>query len=230
VSEVANIHGENMQRMWSERQPFTISGLLRWTLQFILRHPLIFWTCVVSNTIGAVVGTIWWYGPMLQQSPLWAYPFIPDCPLAAAGGTVALLGLRAGKRWPFVYALVAFACIKYGLWTLAFWARHWIGSGEILPIQVMLFVSHMGLLAEGLLFVPRIGSLSLPKRWWEIAWFAVSVFVDYTLNYHPPLGGTVVTREFVFAVAAGLTMLLSAGLLLLPRHEVRSAAPQAATA
>lgn len=86
--------------------------LLRWTLDFILRNPMIFWTCVITNGIGAVYGTIGWYGPMLAQSPLWAYPFIPDCPLAAAGGSVALLGLRAGKRWPFVYALVAFACIQ----------------------------------------------------------------------------------------------------------------------
>ncbi len=203
--------------------------LLRWTLDLILRNPLIFWTCVITNLTGAVYGTFWWYGPMLAQSPLWAYPFIPDCPLAAAGGTVALLGLRAGKRWPFVYALVAFACIKYGLWTLAFWSRHWIGSGEILPIQVMLFVSHMGLLAEGLLFVPRIGSLSLPKRWWVIAWFTVSVFVDYVLNFHPPLGGTVVERDFVFTVAAGVTIVLSAALLLLPRRVERTV-PQPATA
>ena len=203
--------------------------LLSWILDLILRNPLIFWTCVIVNLVGAVYGTIGWYGPMLAQSPVWAYPFIPDCPLAAAGGTVALLGLRAGKRWSFVYTLVAFACIKYGLWTLAFWSRHWIGSGEILPIQVMLFVAHMGLLAEGLLFVPRIGSLSLPKRWWVIAWFAVSVFVDYGLGYHPPLGGTVVTREFVFAVAAGLTIALSVALLLLPRRAARTA-PQPLTA
>jgi uncharacterized membrane protein YpjA len=203
--------------------------LLRWTLDLILRNPLIFWTCVTTNLIGAVYGTVGWYGSMLAQSPLWAYPFIPDCPLAAAGGSVALLGLRAGKRWPFVYALVAFACIKYGLWTLAFWSRHWIGSGEVLPIQVLLFVAHMGLLAEGLLFVPRIGSLSLPKRWWVIAWFTVSVFVDYVLNFHPPLGGTVVTREFVFAVAAGLTIVLSVALLVLPRPAVRTA-PQPVTA
>jgi uncharacterized membrane protein YpjA len=204
--------------------------LLRWTLDLILRNPLIFWTCVIVNLIGAVYGTIGWYGPMLAQSPLWTYPFIPDCPLAAAGGTVALLGLRAGKRWPFVYALVAFACIKYGLWTLAFWSYHWLGTGDIQPIPVMLFVSHMGLLAEGLLFVPLIGVLSLPKRWWVITWFTLSVFVDYGLGFHPPLGGTVVTRPFVFAVAAGLTIMLSAALLALPRRHVRSATTQPVTA
>lgn len=84
----------------------------------------------------------------------------------------------------------------------------------------------MGLLAEGLLFVPRIGALSLSKRMWVIAWFALSVFVDYGLGYHPPLGGTVVTRPFVFVVAAGLTILLSVALLALPRREARGAAAQ----
>lgn len=204
--------------------------LLRWTLDLILRNPLIFWACVITNLVGAVYGTFWWYGPMLAQSPLWAYPFIPDCPLAAAGGTVVVLALRAGKRWPFVYALVSFACIKYGFWTLAFWTRHWVGSGEILPIQVMLFVSHMGLIAEGVLFALRIGALSLPKRWWVSAWFALSVYVDYGLGYHPPLGGTVVTRDFAFAVAALLTFVLSAGLLALPRRNARGAATQPVTA
>ena len=203
--------------------------LLRWTLDLILRQPLIFWTCVVVNLIGAVYGTFWWYGSSLAAAPVWAYPFIPDCPLAAFGGTVVLLALRAGKRWPFLYALVAFACIKYGIWTLVFWMRHWMITGEILPIQLMLFVSHIGLLVEGLLFVPRIGPLAFAKRWAVIGWFALSVFVDYGLGYHPPLGSTAVTPNFIFWLAATLTLIVGAGLLALPQREAR-ATPRPVTA
>jgi uncharacterized membrane protein YpjA len=191
--------------------------LLRWTLDSILRQPLLFWTCVIANLLGAVSGGVWWYGPMLWESPLWALPFIPDCPLAALVGSIALLGLRAGKRWPFFYALVAFACMKYGAWTISFWLRHWSLAGQAFPIEILLVVTHIGLFIEGLLFVPHIGPLSLPKRLAVIGWFVLSIFVDYGLGYHPPLA-SYVTPTFVFWLATMLTVVLGAGLLLLPRR------------
>lgn len=197
--------------------------LLHWTLDQILRNSLIFWTCVIANFIGAVYGTIWWYGWMIVESPVWAFPFIPDCPLAALGGSVALLALRFGKRWPSLYALVAFACIKYGAWTIGFWSWHWLNGGYVTPMQIVLFVTHIGLLIEGLLFVPRIGALSLPKRWAVIGWFALSVFVDYGLGYHPPVFDARVTTTFLFLMAAALTVVLGAGLLALPQRGVRTA-------
>lgn len=196
--------------------------LLRWTLDLILHQPLIFWTCFISNLVGAVYGTIWWYGWMIVESPLWAFPFIPDCPLAALGGSAVLLALRANKCWPFLYALVAFACIKYGAWTIAFWLHHWLNGGEVLPMQIVLFVTHIGLLIEGLLFVPVIGPLALWKRWAVIGWFAASVYVDYGLGYHPPIFNVLVTPTFLFWLAASLTLVLSVGLLMLPQHEPRA--------
>jgi uncharacterized membrane protein YpjA len=175
------------------------------------------------NFIGAVYGIVWWYGWMIVESPLWAFPFIPDCPLAALGGSVALLALRANKRWSVLYALVAFACIKYGAWTVAFWLRHWSNAGPVLPMQIVLFVSHIGLLTEGLLFVPRIGALAMWKRWAVIGWFALSVFVDYGLGYHPPIFDARVTPTFLFWLAAVLTLVLGAGLLALPQRRVHAA-------
>ncbi|MEN9938284.1 MAG: hypothetical protein RLZZ387_4863 [Chloroflexota bacterium] len=195
--------------------------LLRWTLNLILRNPLLFWGAVVANLLGTIIGGVIWYGPMIMSSPIWALPFIPDCPLAALLGTVALFGLRAGRRWRWFYALAAFFCITYGLWTIAFWLRQWTGSGVILPLEMMLFVTHIGLLCEGLLLVPHIGELSISRRTWVIAWFALSVFVDYGLGFHPPLSSHV-SREFIFWLAAGLTAAVGAGLLLLPRAEPRA--------
>jgi uncharacterized membrane protein YpjA len=123
--------------------------LTHWLFEFILRTPIIFWCCVVANLIGAVWGAAVWYGPMLAASPLWAWPFIPDCPLAAFLGTIALFGMRAGRRWTLFYTLTAFACIHYGIWTLVFWLRQWTGSGVIDPFEMVLFVTHIGLLCEG---------------------------------------------------------------------------------
>ncbi|HWQ11679.1 MAG TPA: DUF1405 domain-containing protein [Roseiflexaceae bacterium] len=196
--------------------------ILRWTLNLILGNPPLFWAAVVANLLGTVVGGVVWYGPMILSSPLWALPFIPDCPLAALLGTVALFGLRAGRPWRWFYALAAFFCIKYGIWTIVFWLRQWSGAGVILPVEALLFVTHIGLLCEGLLLVPHIGELSLAKRLWVVAWFALSVFVDYGLGFHPPLVSHV-SREFIFWLAAGLTAAVGAGLLLLPRRAPTAA-------
>lgn len=196
-----------------------IERLLDATMQFILQHPLIFWSCVVANLIGALFGGALWYGPMLLWSPPWAWPFIPDCPLASLLGAIGLLGLRARQQWGFFYALAAFACMKYGLWTVAFWWREWSLAGTAYPLEVMLFITHIGLLIEGLLFVLYIGPLSLLKRAGVIAWFVLSVYVDYGLGFHPPLGeeyGSFVTATFAALLAGGLTALLAMGLLVLP--------------
>lgn len=211
--------------------------LLRWTLDTILRVPLLFWACIIANLLGAVIGGWFWYGPLLVAAPFWAIPFIPDCPLAALVGSIALLGLRAGRRWSFFYALVAFGCMKYGAWTIAFWLRHWSAGGEIEPVAVMLFITHIGLFIEGLLFVPRIGLLALPLRLAVIGWYLLSIAIDYGLSsyaianygfpFHPPLT-PFVPVDFVFWVATILTTLLGLGLLLFPRTEGAAATRTAA--
>ncbi|MDZ4718437.1 MAG: DUF1405 domain-containing protein [Roseiflexaceae bacterium] len=189
-------------------------------LNFILKNPLIFWGGMVANLLGAVIGGVVWYGPQLLASPIWAYPFIPDCPLAAFVATIALIALRAGKRWPAFNALVAFGCMKYGLWTLAFWSRHWLAGGEIEPISVGLFVTHMGLFSEGLLIGLYALPLNLPRRLAVIGWYVLSIFVDYALAFHPPLT-EFVPVEYVFWVATSLTTVLGVALLALPYTNVQ---------
>ncbi|HMO55927.1 MAG TPA: DUF1405 domain-containing protein [Roseiflexaceae bacterium] len=198
--------------------------LLHGTLAFILRNPLIFWACVIANLLGAVIGGIFWYGPMIMASPIWALPFIPDCPLAALLGSIALLMIRSGRVQPFFIALTAFACIKYGAWTLFFWGRQWSGSGVILPVELLLFITHIGLLCEGVLFVPRIGRLSLNGRLGVIGIFVLSIVVDYGFGFHPPLVSHVGLHD-IFWAATILTTLLGVGLLALPRTSY-TAAPQ----
>jgi uncharacterized membrane protein YpjA len=216
-----------VEHSWSKRENLTLEGLLRGTLECILHRPLLFWSCVSANLLGAVVGALWWYGPMLMNSPLWALPFIPDCPLAALVANIALLGLWGHKRWPFFNALVAFACLKYGAWTVGFWLRQWSSAGVIFPIEVLLVVTHIGLFIEGLLFVPHIGPLSLPKRLAVIGWFVLSVYVDYGLGFYPPLASHVPV-SFITWLATVLTVLLGAGLVVLPHAAVLRLAPDAA--
>jgi uncharacterized membrane protein YpjA len=211
--------------------------LLHWVLDGILRWPLLFWSCVVANSLGVVIGGWFWYGGMLTSAPLWALPFIPDCPLAALLGTIALFGLRARRRWGFFYALTAFGCIKYGLWTMAFWLRHWTAGGEIEPVGLLMFITHIGLTCEGLLIAPHSVPLGMPARLAVTGWYALSVFVDYGLvgyavrafgfPFYPPLSPEV-PMSYAFAVATALTALLGSALLALPRR-LPAAPGQAAT-
>ncbi len=213
-----------MSKMSPFAQPVTLMGrveqLLRWTLAFIMRYALIFWACIAINMVGTMLGAIFWYGTMLTNSPLWTLPFIPDCPLAALLGSIALVGLRWRKTWAWFTAFAAFACLKYGAWTILFWLRQWMGAGEIAPLGFVLLVSHVGLFIEGALLVPHIDNLSLITRGAIIAWFGFSIYVDYGLGYDPGMASHV-PLEFAFWVAVVLTLLLGVGLLQLENKQHR---------
>jgi uncharacterized membrane protein YpjA len=174
---------------------------------------------VLANLVGTIFGTIFWYGPMLLDAPLWSWLFIPDCPLGALLGSIGLLALRARRRWGFFYALTAFACMKYGIWTVLFWLRIWSVEGFAADpltflMEGMLFVTHIGLFIEGLLFVPYINPLSRLARLGVVGWFALSVYADYALDFHPPL--PLYMFNTMAWIAAGLTALLALLLLALP--------------
>ncbi len=198
----------------------TLTTPLRWLLNLIIGNPLLFWAAVVANMLGAIIGGVVWYGPMLLAAPVWAWPFIPDCPLASLLGTIALFDARAGRSRPWFAALTAFFCIKYGVWTLAFWLQDWSQTRAPQPVEIMLFITHIGLICEGLLFTTRIGRIGIGAKLAVIGWFALSLVVDYGFGYHPPLTLNVPV-ESMLLVAATLTALLGGALLLWPgtRHE-----------
>ena len=71
---------------------------IRKLTDWIIREPLLAYGLALGNFIGFFVGTVFWYGEFFASAnpPLWAYPFIPDCPLAAGvfgrGTTLVALG------------------------------------------------------------------------------------------------------------------------------------------
>ncbi|NJK81078.1 MAG: DUF1405 domain-containing protein [Chloroflexaceae bacterium] len=197
----------------------TLLQTFRATLEGVLRNALLFWAILIANLLGVVGGFIFWYGPMLMVVPLWTYPFVPDCPLAALLFSIAFVGLKYRQRWHWFYALTAFACIKYGLWTVAYWTQDWTHGGAVDPVSVAMFVTHVGLFIEGLLLLPLVVPVGVVGRGAVLGWYALSVFVDYALRYHPPLG-PFVEPSFALGLAATLTTVLGLGLLLLPyQHQ-----------
>ncbi|WP_129626754.1 DUF1405 domain-containing protein [Candidatus Oscillochloris fontis] len=194
--------------------------LIDWIYALITKNRYLFWFCMLVNVVGVVWGGVVWYGPMMLESPLWAWPFIPDCPEAALWATLAFIWLRFGRAPGWFTAFAAFSSIKYGLWTLFFWGKHWSVAGFADPevlMEMMLFVSHIGLTCEGILLARQMTPIPLLQRLGVVAWFLASVAIDYGLGYFPPLTYAV-PQAYAFTIATSLTGLLGFALFLLPQR------------
>jgi uncharacterized membrane protein YpjA len=176
--------------------------------------PVVFWACMLADVAGFLIGTVIWYGPQLLRAPWWAWPFIPDCPLAALFGMIAFIRLRQGAAPDWLTALASLSCIKYGIWTILFWGTKWLATGEVLPVEIALVVVHLAMAGQGLLLWPALLEVPLSMRFVAIAWLALAVFVDYTFGHHPMLA-VGVSPMLAGSWAAGLTLLLALAMWLL---------------
>lgn len=66
-----------------------------------LARPWALGALLAVNLAAYVAGVVLWYGPVLTdpQTPAWAWPFIPDCPLFALLGGLGLLMATAQRFW-----------------------------------------------------------------------------------------------------------------------------------
>jgi uncharacterized membrane protein YpjA len=196
---------------------------IRKLTDWVIREPLLAYGLALGNFIGFFVGTIFWYGEFFATAnpPLWAYPFIPDCPLAAGVFGVALLLLHWGKSNNLVNQLAAVFNIKYGTWTMTFWLLYWSRTGDYNLVSLLMFTTHLGLTLEGLSMFLYLHKPSLRDTLIVLAWFVASDFVDYApiapgrdgYGWYPPLplGDELVPPMMAHAIV--MTWLLN-GILL----------------
>jgi len=76
--------------------------------------------------------------------------------------------------------------MKYGIWATIINISYWQISGTFTGENWMLTLSHLGMAAEGLLFLLL---LPFPRRsvLWVAIWFGLNDGLDYLLNLHPYL-------------------------------------------
>lgn len=168
----------------------------------VIANPFLMWAGFVALMAAFIVGTVGWYGDFFEQLriPLWAYPFVPDCPLAAGLAGVALILRHLKRPSRIVDQVAAVACIKYGTWTMTFWALYWAGNGPIEMTSLfsgpVMFLTHLGLTVLGLVLLLYVGRPKLGEALLVLAFFALSDFVDYAsiapqrfggYGYYPPL-------------------------------------------
>ena len=196
---------------------------LRRIFGWILAVPVIFWAVMFIDFLGFSIGTVVWYGPQLLNAPWWAWPFIPDCPLAALYGMLTFYRIRTLKKPDWLTAIAALSCIKYGIWTVMFWGTKWAATGEYLPIEIGLVVVHLAMAGQGVLLLPTLTSVSIGIRMASIGWLALSILVDYGYGHHPALAFPIVPMQ-AGTWAAVLTTLLAVLMLVVYTPNRLSAA------
>jgi uncharacterized membrane protein YpjA len=177
--------------------------------------PVIEWGLVLSNLLGFVLGTIYWYGPQMAVTSPWWWPWLVDSPLSVLGFALALPLIRRwvtpATAWLATWAV--FSNIKYGLWTVVFWLLWWQGPGSFTLESLTMTFTHAAMVAMGaslLLFYQ-------PRPWQVVmvaAWFALNDYLDYWQHLAPsvPPG---VSLDLLQVEQVTVTGLLTVGLLWL---------------
>ncbi len=77
-------------------------------VQRVVALPQVLVLILALDALGYFAGMTGWYGPVLRQpTPVWAWPFIPDCPLFGLLGGLALLMMVAQRNWPAAHKRIA---------------------------------------------------------------------------------------------------------------------------
>lgn len=175
------------------------------------------WMILIINFFGSVYGYYWYAGQLAAtDKKLWL--FVPDSPLATTMLAVVLALSLTGFRKSLFTVLACTACIKYGLWAVIVITDSWMRGSRIMPEEMMLWISHLGMAAQGLVYLwqeagARIKRGDAPFAGEVIvctaAWMAVNDFLDYYLDIHPYL-----YMENQETMAAAAVVLLSVLILL----------------
>ena len=176
------------------------------------------------NILGFFVGTVFWYGGFIQASkpPLWACPFIPDSPLSTLLFGLALILLHRRHSNDLLNRFAIGFNIKYGTWTMLFWALYWVRTGDLNPVSLLMFATHLGMAVEGLLLFQYLQRPNVYNSLVVFAWFFAGDIVDYTpiapgrdgYGWYPPLplGSALVPPMMVHAIL--MTWILNAVLFV----------------
>lgn len=161
------------------------------------------------NIPGSVYG-YYWYAGQLEATPKSLWLFVPDSPLSTTLFAVVLALSLLGRR-NIVLSLVAFTgSIKYGLWAVIIIVHYWATGGNVEFKVVMLLVSHLGMAAQGFIYLRATGPVIPPVIAGTTLWMFINDFLDYSLGIYPYLyqSGQLLLARFSAVVLSGLMVFL----------------------
>lgn len=149
-------------------------------------HPVFLKVILIINIGGSIYG-YYWYRSQLLSTPLRYWIFVPDSPLSTTLFALALFFfLLRRKELPLLSYLAVITVIKYGLWAVFVNTHYWLISGQLQGIEIMLWLSHLGMAMEGMIYL-RFFSPDFGE--WGIVsfWMILNDYVDYAWELHPYL-------------------------------------------
>jgi uncharacterized membrane protein YpjA len=171
---------------------------------------------VIINAMGSAYG-FYWYHEQLAVTPPCLWLFVADSPMASTLFTLALL-IRGSGALRRLFQVIAFtAAIKYGLWAIVIITQFWINYGSVGSTEIMLWASHLGMAVEGVIFLKTV-QIERVTVIVTLFWMLPNDLLDYCAGFHPYLFAPE-QESLAQAAALVLTALITAGLLLLQRHN-----------
>jgi len=138
---------------------------------------------LLINLIGSIYG-FYWYKNQLSETPGILKLFVPDSPTASLLFTVALFMLLIKKPKPFLMLMACGWLIKYGIWAAIINTHFYLIGGQYTFTNFHLTLSHLGMAAEGLLFIDDV-DYNKYHLFLLICLMIISDALDYRLGIHP---------------------------------------------
>jgi len=154
----------------------------------ILKSTRILTTIILINLIGTLAGFYYYYD-QLSSSPVYLWPFIPDCPIYTMLAVVVLVTYLLKKKSVDLLSFIAsIGLAKYGMWTVL------VVLG-FSPFYFSINSSMYGVLAcvhvlMALEFILPLYIIKEIKKSYVITaftWFFLNDFFDYYVGTHPPI-------------------------------------------
>jgi len=179
-------------------------------------HPGFLKILIIINILGSIYG-YYWYRGQLAATPVKHWLFVPDSPLSTTLFALAIIFLLYQKRKVLLLSFLAFiTVIKYGFWAVFVNTHYWLLAGQIHWVEVMLWLSHLGMAVQGIIYL-----IIFPPALWEWGvvsiWLVINDYVDYAWGLHPYLylaEQLSVVQPFTFCLTA---VLIITSLLLIRR-------------
>ena len=149
------------------------------------RRPIYLKILLAINLLGSWVGFLW-YKEHLHATPWYYWPFVPDSPLSTIFFSVMLVILLMRKSCPLVELLACVSVIKYGVWAAYVLTDYWLIGGTINLIDGLLWLSHLGMAAEGFIFIRQL-FFTAQQGVMVWLWMYINDFMDYWVGLHPYL-------------------------------------------
>lgn len=172
------------------------------------------WLIVAVNLAGTVFG-FWYYRFQFGVEPVFAWPVVPDSPVATLFIALSIAGWKLGHSREWLNALAFFGCLKLGAWTpyvLLIFRDAFVATTPTW-LYWFLFFSHLAMVVEGLV-IYRYSDFPVWAVAVALAWYGFNDLVDY---FVPIVGTSHHTAIPVQPVVDGVITHVS------PAHELAAA-------